>query len=136
MNYIIKNGKLYRKGTLAHFLDKREISIEEPTVACLPETINPYKFIMENVLANNCSVIKLKHSEMKYSSDLLSLLNDLLPAEQALLIYIDVDDLSSKLKVKVKKVAKTYKACACKAAPLEVYTRSVVTCSPLEEACK
>lgn len=136
MNYIIKNDKLYRKGTLAHFLDKREISIEEPTELALPKTINPFKFIKENLLQNNCSIIKLKHSEMKYPSALLSLLTALTPAEQALLIYIDVDDISTKLKVKTKANILNYKACTCTAAPLEVYTHSVVTCSPLEEACK
>ena len=108
MNYIIKDNKVYRKGTLAHFLDRRGISIGEPTATDLPETINPFKFVRQNLLKNNCAIIKLKHSEMVYSGDLLGLLNELIPAEQAILIYIDVDDLNTPVVIKGATKVKTY----------------------------
>ena len=99
-DYIFKDGKVYRKGTLAQFLDKREIAEGEPTKNDLPETINPFKFMMSNLLGNNCSIIKLKHSEMKYSTDMLYLLKDLIPAGKAILLYIDVDDIECDVKLK------------------------------------
>lgn len=99
-DYIFKDGKVYRKGTLAHFLDTRSISEGEPTSDNLPKTINPFKFVMSNLLGNNCSIIKLKHSEMKYSTDMLYLLKDLIPVGQALLLYIDVDDIECNIKMK------------------------------------
>ncbi len=98
-DYIFKDGKVYRKGTLAQFLDNREISNGEPTQDDLPKTINPFKFVMSNLLGNNCSIIKLKHSEMKYSTDMLYLLKDLIPAWQAILLYIDVDDIECEVKL-------------------------------------
>ena len=95
MNYIVKDGVIYRKGTLAHFLDEREISIGEPDKNCLPKEINPFWLVYKNLLQNNCEIIILLHSEMQYPSSLLSLVKDLVPAGQAILFYIDVDDVQT-----------------------------------------
>lgn len=110
-DYIFKDGKVYRKGILAHFLDKREISDGEPTADDLPKTINPFKFMMSNLLGNNCSIIKLKHSEMTYSTDMLYLLKDLIPAWQAILLYIDVDDIECDVKLEATTSVDIVSAC-------------------------
>jgi hypothetical protein len=46
-------------GTLAHLLDKRVNASTEPTAAQLPKTINPLRFLVENVLRNNVFVVRI-----------------------------------------------------------------------------
>jgi len=46
-------------GTLAHMLDKRKQPSGEPTASNLPATINPLRFLIENVLRNNVFVIRI-----------------------------------------------------------------------------
>lgn len=53
-----------RVGTLAHLLDKRANRDGEPRAANLPSTINPLKFLVENVLRNHAYVVKIKVSGM------------------------------------------------------------------------
>lgn len=135
MNYIIKNNKVYRKGTLAHFLDKRAISIEEPTKEDLPEKINPFQFIRQNLLGSNCAIVKLKHSEITHSTDLLKLLHELTPAEQAILIYIEVDDIKQPVVVSGKTKVEIYPTVVGKTAvPVGITTTAQI--SPLEERCE
>ena len=135
MNYIIKDGKYYRKGTLAHYLDKRSLSIGEPTASALPGTINPYQFVMENLLKNNCVVIKLKHSEVKYPSSLLSLVKEVVPAEQAILFYIDVDDIKTGLTLNSSMAVKASDSILI-ASGAPIYMDTDVRITRLEEACE
>lgn len=135
MNYIIKDGKYYRKGTLAHYLDKRSLSIGEPTASALPSTINPYQFVMENLLKNNCVVIKLKHSEMKYPSSLLSLVKEVVPAEQAILFYIDVDDIKTGLTLNSSMTVKASDSILI-ASGAPIYMDTDARLTRLEEACE
>ena len=51
-------------GTLAHLLDKRRQPSSEPTAAHLPKTINPLRFLIENVLRNNVFVIRITVSAL------------------------------------------------------------------------
>lgn len=46
-------------GTLAHMLDKRRQPSGEPAANNLPATINPLRFLIENVLRNNVFVIRI-----------------------------------------------------------------------------
>lgn len=135
MNYIIKDGKYYCKGTLAHYLDKRNLSIEEPTASALPSTINPYQFMMENLLKNNCVVIKLKHSEMRYPSSLLSLVKEVVPAEQAILFYIDVDDIKTGLALNSRMAVKASTAISV-TSEVSAYMNTNAGLTRLEETCK
>ena len=48
-----------RVGTLAHTLDRRKNALTEPTADNLPKTINPLKFIVENVLRNNVFIVRI-----------------------------------------------------------------------------
>lgn len=135
MNYLIKNNKIYRKGTLAHFLDKRTVSIEEPTAEDLPKVINPFKFIYTNLLKNSCVIIKLKHSELQYSTELLYLLEDITPTGQYIFIYIDVDDISERIKLDALTKVTSYQAACCEeSVPLIITSSAIAT--PLEETCE
>lgn len=53
-----------RTGPLAHVLDRRKNPIGEPTADDLPATINPLKFIVENVLRNNAFVVTVRISAL------------------------------------------------------------------------
>jgi hypothetical protein len=48
--------------TLAQLLDVRETPPDEPSAASLPATVNPLKFLAENVLRNNAFVVRIKHN--------------------------------------------------------------------------
>ena len=48
-----------RQGTLAQMLDSRVQPETQPTTAHLPNTINPLKFLIENVLRNNVFVVRI-----------------------------------------------------------------------------
>ena len=135
MNYIIKDNTVYRKGTLAHFLDKRAISIGEPTAKDLPATINPYEFVCQYLLKNNCAVIKLKHSEMKYKGELLGLINELVPAEQYIFIYIDVDDISVPIHLKEAARISAYPTVSV-STTVPLYIGSSAVGTGLKETCK
>lgn len=47
------------RATLAHVLDYRKNIEFEPTAATLPKTINPLRFLVENVLRNNVFVVRI-----------------------------------------------------------------------------
>ena len=135
MNYLIKDGKIYRKGTLAHYLDKRSIPVEEPTASALPETINPYQFVMENLLKNNCTIIRLKHSDMSYNTSLLSLVKEVTPAEQVILFYVDVDDIKTACTVNGGMIVNLgYSALIVSEATM--YMETDIKLSRLEEVCE
>ena len=53
-----------RLGTLAHRLDRRVEKIGEPTALALPATINPLQFLVENVLRNNVTVVRVRVSDL------------------------------------------------------------------------
>ena len=135
MNYIIKGDKIYRKGTLAHFLDKRAISIEEPTAEDLPAVINPFLFVRNYLLKNNCVIIKLKHSEIQYSTALLGLLDELIPAEQYIFIYIDVDDVEEEVKLDGTTEVESYEA-VCSNTDVPVAIETSVVATTLGEECE
>lgn len=135
MNYIIKGDKIYRKGTLAHFLDKRAISIEEPTAEDLPAVLNPFLFVRNYLLKNNCTIIKLKHSEIKYSTALLGLLDELIPAEQYIFIYIDVDDVVEEVKLDGATEVEAYEA-VCSNTDVPVAVETSVVATTLGEECE
>jgi len=46
--------------TIANLLDLRKTPSTEPTAQNLPQTINPLKFLVDNLLRNNAYVVKLK----------------------------------------------------------------------------
>jgi hypothetical protein len=80
-------------GTLAHLLDKRANPATEPTAAHLPKTINPLRFLVENVLRNNVFVVKISVSALGLNH--LGLYNirhlrQLLPPQTAMIVIFEL----------------------------------------------
>lgn len=95
----------YRKSTLAHLLDKRSISINEPDAGDLPAEINSLEFVFSNLLSNHCSVIKLLYSEITDDLTLLSLTDSLIAPEQNIVYYIEVDGINAEVSLDSTEIA-------------------------------
>jgi hypothetical protein len=83
-----------RKGTLAHILDRRTNPFGEPDATDLPTTINPLKFLVQNVLRNNAFVVTVRVSGL--GKNHLGLYNirhvrQLLPPYSAMFLIYNVD---------------------------------------------
>jgi hypothetical protein len=82
-----------RVGTLAHILDTRRNAETEPTAENLPETINPLRFIVENVLRNNVFVVRISTEAL--GQDSLGLYNirhlrALIPPHTAMIVVFEL----------------------------------------------
>lgn len=80
-------------GTLAQLLDKRVNAATEPTAAHLPKTINPLRFLIENVLRNNVFVVRISVSALGLNQ--LGLYNirhlrQLLPPQTAMIVIFEL----------------------------------------------
>lgn len=80
-------------GTLAQLLDKRRNAATEPTAAQLPKTINPLRFLVENVLRNNVFVVRISTSALGLNP--LGLYNirhlrQLLPPQTAMIVIFEL----------------------------------------------
>lgn len=80
-------------GTLAQLLDKRVNAATEPTGAHLPKTINPLRFLVENVLRNNVFVVRILVSALGLNH--LGLYNirhlrQLLPPQTAMIVIFEL----------------------------------------------
>lgn len=83
----------YPRYTLAQFLDSRKQPSGEPTAAHLPTTVNPLRFLVENVLRNNVFVVKIALSALGQNH--LGLYNvrhlrQLLPPGVAMILIFDL----------------------------------------------
>lgn len=82
-----------RKGTLAHFLDQRATPIGEPTAASLPATINPLRFLIENVLRNNAFAVHIKAKGLGPAGlglHNIRFLQKIVPPRTAMLIIVEM----------------------------------------------
>jgi len=82
------------RGTLAHLLDQRPERIGEPTAAALPSTINPLQFLIQNVLRNNVTVIRLRVSDLGDTAlglHTARFFKKITPPHTAMLLVIEVD---------------------------------------------
>jgi hypothetical protein len=93
-------------GTLAHILDSRKYAETEPGPQHLPATINPLRFLIENVLRNNVFVVRIAVSALGQKH--LGLYNirhlrQLLPPQTAMIVVFEVaakpDTISSTQRV-------------------------------------
>lgn len=89
-----------KNGTLAHYLDRRERIMTEPTPATLPATINPMKFLIENVLRNNVFIVKINVSAL--GQNRLGLYNirhlrSVLPPQTAALFIFELDPKTDRI---------------------------------------
>jgi hypothetical protein len=81
------------RGTLAHVLDRRKNINSEPTAATLPKTINPLRFLIENILRNNVFVVRIIVSALGQNT--LGLYNirhlrALIPPQTAMIVVFEL----------------------------------------------
>lgn len=81
------------RGTLAHVLDYRRNIEFEPTTDTLPKTINPLRFLVENVLRNNVFVVRIIVSALGQNT--LGLYNirhlrALIPPQTAMIVVFEL----------------------------------------------
>lgn len=81
------------RGTLAHVLDSRKTIDFEPTRATLPKIINPFQFLVENVLRNNVFVVRIIVSALGQNA--LGLYNirhlrALIPPQTAMIVVFEL----------------------------------------------
>lgn len=91
-----------RRGTLAHYLDLRENMVGEPTVTMLPRTINPLKFLIENILRNNAYIVRVKTSGSGHGGVGLynaRLLRKIIPPSTAMILIVDLTAAKDSVRV-------------------------------------
>lgn len=82
-----------RRGTLAHYLDRRKQPAGEPLPSHLPSTINPLQFLIENVLRNNVFVVRIVVSALGQNQiGLYNIrqLHQLLPPQTAMIVVFEL----------------------------------------------
>ena len=97
---IVRLPVVKKLGTLAHMLDKRKNPSSEPAAANLPKTINPMRFLIENVLRNNVFVVRIAVSAL--GSNRLGLYNirhlrQVLPPHTAMIVLFELTTKPDKI---------------------------------------
>ena len=80
--------------TLANLLDLRESPVDEPTAAMLPTTINPLKFVVQNLLRYHAFVVKLRSGLLSIKALGLSAaacLKRIIPPHTLMLVLVELD---------------------------------------------
>lgn len=75
-NFIIRDDVPYYKSTLAHLLDKRHVSLEEPSASNLPSEVNPLELVL-SLLGAHVTVVRVKDECTR--GDLMGCLGKLKP---------------------------------------------------------
>lgn len=91
-----------RRGTLAHLLDVRENPIGEPTAASLPDSINPLRFLTENVLRANAAIIKIRAASLGASNlglQASTQFRKIVPPHTALILIVELTPPSDSITV-------------------------------------
>lgn len=79
--------------TLAQLLDQRTNKVGEPTAAALPATINPLKFLVENVLREHAFVVKVKFNQFGPDAagvGSIRYLHDLIPPHTMMVVIVEL----------------------------------------------
>ncbi len=87
-----ERGKL--TSTLAELLDTRTNPTSQPTPQFLPAEINPLQFVMENLLANNMVVARIRHSLLPddaAGTRFSTFLRDLVPPQTMVYLVVDAE---------------------------------------------
>lgn len=98
---ITRLPQIKKLGTLAHLLDRRANPDGEPTATHLPTTINPMRFLIENVLRNNVFVVKIDVAAL--GQNRLGLYNirhlrQILPPQTAMIVVFELGLPTDKVK--------------------------------------
>ena len=82
------------ENTLANYLDIRESPTQQPNASNLPATINPLRFLLENVLKYNTVFVYLRVSafgENALGLDNLTYLRRIVPPHTAIILFSEVE---------------------------------------------
>lgn len=101
--YVLKFNQTFQPGlptTLARMLDKRRYGESEPRAAHLPETINPLRFLLTNVLRNNVFIARIRLAGLGQNQ--LGLYNikhlrQILPPQTALITVFELNPTEDKI---------------------------------------
>lgn len=88
--------------TLAELLDVREVVTSEPTADTLPDTINPLKFLIENVLRGNTFFVRVNSAAFGdgvTTLDCARLLRRIVPPRSGLIILIDLPQQTNRIQL-------------------------------------
>lgn len=100
--YILKDDELYTAGTLAQLLDIRNVAVTEPDANTLPKTINPLKFLFNNLLLNNSFLVLIDQRAMNTTNEYLKLLNSInyvTAPESCVLAILKLNDIVDKVEI-------------------------------------
>jgi hypothetical protein len=101
-----------RLGTLAHILDRRAQPLSEPTAGDLPTTINPMRFLIENVLRNNVFVVRIVVSALDQNAlnnNVLRHLRQLIPPQTAMIVVFELTGETEEINGDIMIDEQTYK---------------------------
>jgi hypothetical protein len=86
-------GKETGKQTLAELLDTRDNPVGQPLPAYLPATINPLAFVIENILKNNLTIVKVRASAIGDDAPGLNLfkyLRDIIMPHTTYVVFVEI----------------------------------------------
>lgn len=136
-HYQYIDGKFYRRGTLAQWLDSRNVAVDEPRVAHLPNSINPLQFLLSSVMAPNTCVIYIdqKTSNTRGSDyRFLTWLSLTMPKNQTALIYLAASPIDYILQTQPTIAVNTF-LCTRTEETLVVNYSTSISASYLSEHC-
>lgn len=93
MNYFFigDDDNYYTKGTLAHFLDTRDVAYGEPTSSTLPATVNPFELLKNSVFQDRLAIIRIDCDELIDVPDLKNIdkiLSFCVPVDNFLIVWV------------------------------------------------
>lgn len=86
-------GKESGKETLAELLDTRANPVGQPLPAFLPATVNPLEFVIENILKNNLTIVKVRANSIGSDAPGLNLfkyLRNIILPHTTFVVFIEI----------------------------------------------
>jgi hypothetical protein len=86
-------GKESGKETLAELLDTRANPVGQPLPQYLPVTINPLEFVIENILKNNLTIVKVRANSIGTDAPGLNLfkyLRDIIMPHTTFIVFVEI----------------------------------------------
>ena len=86
-------GKESGKQTLAELLDTRANPVGQPLPEFLPATINPLEFVIENILKNNLSILKVRANSIGDDAPGLNLfkyMRDIIMPHTTYIVFVEI----------------------------------------------
>jgi hypothetical protein len=91
------NGEMPHQRTLAELLDTRANPVGQPGPLNLPATVNPLRFVLDNLLRNNLFVIRVNRGGFDPGApgiEMMRLLREVMPPHVNYVVLINIDTLA------------------------------------------